>query len=155
MRTAARTFALLALLALLAPQLPLATEPLASGDKLPPATPEQLARGEWLMHDFCLACHVLESANASNPFRPKIREDNFGTPELAYANIGRLNQIRPQMSHAFRGNEDDRRALAQFLTRMAAENRPPWWKVAAPYVVLLGGVLAAGAFFLRARSARG
>lgn len=151
MRLAART---IALLAALGPAAAAAAEALPPGEKLPPATAEQFARGEWLMHDFCLACHVLDSANASNPFRPKIREDNFGTPELAYANIGRLNQIRPQMAHAFRGNEDDRRALAHFLARMAAENRPAWWKVAAPYAALLGGVLAAGAFFLRSRKTR-
>jgi len=120
-------------------------------DRLPPATPEQLARGEWLMHDFCLACHVLETKNASNPFRPKIRMENFGTPERAYANIGRLSQIRPQMAHAFRGNDDDRRALAHFLTRMAEENQLPWWKAAAPYGALAAGIAAAGAFFLRSR----
>lgn len=120
-------------------------------DRFPPPTAAQLARGEWLMHDFCLACHVLESENASNPFRPKIRMETFGTPERAYANIGRLSQIRPQMAHAFRGNDEDRRALAYFLTRMAEENQVPWWRAAAPYGALAAGVAAAGAYFLRTR----
>jgi len=103
------------------------------------------------MHDFCLACHVLETAGATNPFRPKIRMETFGTPERAYANIGRLSEIRPQMAHAFRGNDPDRRALAHFLSRMAQENRVPWWKTAAPYAALAAGVAAAGTYFLRSR----
>lgn len=124
------------------------------GEPLPAATPEQLARGEWLMHDFCLACHVLETQGASNPFRPKIRMETFGTPERAYANIGRLSGIRPQMAHAFRGSDSDRRALAYFLSRMAQENRVPWWRVAAPYLALAIGVAAAGSYFLWTRRSR-
>lgn len=124
------------------------------GEKLPPPTPQQLARGEWLMHDFCLACHVLETENASNPFRPKIRVETFGTPERAYANIGRISQIRPQMAHAFRGSDEDRRALAYFLTQMAHENVLPWWKAAAPYAALAAAVAVAGAFFARSRRSR-
>jgi len=72
----------------------LGPDALPEGEALPPPTAAQLARGEWLMHDFCLACHVLETENASNPFRPKIRMETFGTPERAYANIGRISQIR-------------------------------------------------------------
>jgi hypothetical protein len=106
------------------------------------------------MHDFCLACHVLDSKGATNPFRPKIRMETFGTPERAYANIGRLSQIQPQMTHAFRGSDDDRRALAHFLARMAQENRAPWWKAAVPYLALAAGIAAAGSYFLRARGAR-
>jgi len=132
----------------------LGPDALPEGEALPPPTAAQLARGEWLMHDFCLACHVLETENASNPFRPKIRMETFGTPERAYANIGRISQIRPQMSHAFRGSDDDRRALAYFLSQMAHENVVPPWKVAAPYAALAATVALAGAFFVRSRRRR-
>lgn len=118
----------------------------------PPETAEALARGEDRMRDFCLACHVLDAGpGITNPLRPRITPERWGTYEQAHENVGNLNRIRPQMAHAFRGNEADRQALALFLSRMARENVVPPWRRALPYAGLLGVVAIAGAFFLRAR----
>ena len=118
----------------------------------PPETPEFLARGEDRMRDFCLACHLLEAGpGVTNPLRPRITPEQWGTYDQAYENIGRLGRIRPQMAHAFRGSDEDRRALATFLARMGRENVVPWWRQALPYAALGLAVSAAGAFFLRAR----
>jgi mono/diheme cytochrome c family protein len=120
----------------------------------PPETPEALARGEDRMRDFCLACHVLEPGpGVTNPLHPKITPGKWGTYEQAWENVGNLNRIRPQMAHAFRGNDEDRRALALFLSRMGRENVIPWWKKALPYAGLALAVAAAGGFFLRSRRA--
>jgi hypothetical protein len=122
----------------------------------PPETPQALARGEDRMRDFCLACHVLEPGpGVTNPLRPRITPEKWGTFAQAYENVGNLNRIRPQMAHAFRGNDEDRQALALFLARMGRENVVPWWRKALPYAALGLGVLGAGAFFmLSARRSR-
>ena len=113
----------------------------------PPESPEALARGEDRMRDFCLACHVLEAGpGVTNPLRPRITPERWGTYEQAHENVGNLNRIRPQMAHAFRGNEADRQALALFLSRMARENVVPAWRRALPYAVLGAAVVLAGAF---------
>ncbi len=119
----------------------------------PPAeTPEALARGEDRMRDFCLACHVLDAGpGVTNPLRPRITPERWGTYAQAYENVGNLNRIRPQMAHAFRGSEADRQALALFLSRMGRENVVPPWRRALPYAGLGGAVALAAAFFLRAR----
>jgi mono/diheme cytochrome c family protein len=118
----------------------------------PPETPEALARGEDRMRDFCLACHVLDAGpGVTNPLRPRIVPERWGTYDQAWENVGQLNRIRPQMAHAFRGTDEDRRALALFLSRMARENVVPWWRRALPYAVLGLAVAAAGAFFVRSR----
>ncbi len=119
----------------------------------PPAeTPDVLARGEDRMRDFCLACHVLDAGpGVTNPLRPRITPERWGTYAQAYENVGNLNRIRPQMAHAFRGNEADRQALALFLARMGRENVVPPWRRALPYAGLAGVVALAAAFFLRSR----
>jgi hypothetical protein len=118
----------------------------------PQETPEALARGEDRMRDFCLACHVLEPGpGVTNPLHPRITPEKWGTYEQAWENVGNLNRIRPQMAHAFRGNDQDRRALALFLSRMGRENVVPWWKKALPYAGLALAVAAAGGFFLKSR----
>jgi mono/diheme cytochrome c family protein len=122
----------------------------------PPETQEALARGEDRMRDFCLACHVLEPGpGVTNPLHPRITPEKWGTYEQAWENVGNLNRIRPQMAHAFRGNDVDRRALAVFLSRMGRENVVPWWKKALPYAGLALAVAAAGGFFLRSRRGGG
>jgi len=121
----------------------------------PPETPVRLARGEDRMRDFCLACHGLEPGPAvTNPLRPKITVEKWGTYAQAHENVGQLNRIRPQMSHAFRGTEADREALARFLARMARENLVPAWRRALPYAGLAALVAASGAFHLGARARR-
>jgi mono/diheme cytochrome c family protein len=123
----------------------------------PPETPEAMARGEDRMRDFCFACHVFEPGpGVTNPLHPRITPEKWGTYEKAYENIGNLSRIRPQMSHAFRGSDEDRKALALFLARMGRENVVPWWRIALPYAGLALAVLLAGAFFLgAARRSRG
>ncbi|MEI6225629.1 MAG: cytochrome c [Deltaproteobacteria bacterium] len=117
----------------------------------PPETPQALARGEDRMRDFCFACHVFEPGpGVTNPLHPRITPEKWGTYEQAYANIGNLSRIRPQMSHAFRGNDDDRQALALFLSKLGRENVVPWWRRALPYAGLGLAVAAAGAWFIRA-----
>jgi mono/diheme cytochrome c family protein len=120
-------------------------------------TPEALARGEDRMRDFCFACHVFEPGpGVTNPLHPRITPEKWGTYEQAYQNIGNLSRIRPQMSHAFRGNDEDRKALALFLARLGRENFIPWWRVALPYAGLALAVLLAGGFLLGAsRRSRG
>lgn len=121
----------------------------------PPETPERLARGEDRMKDFCLACHVLEAGpGVTNPLRPRITPAKWGTYGQAYVNIGQLSRIRPQMVHAFRGNDQDRQALALFLSRMGRENVVPLWRKVLPYAGLFAAVAAAGAFYLAARARR-
>lgn len=116
----------------------------------PPETPEALARGEDRMRDFCLACHVLEAGpGVTNPLRPRITPEKWGTFAQAWENVGNLNRIKPQMAHAFRGNDEDRQALALFLARMGRENVVPWWRKALPYGALALAVAVAGAFFVR------
>jgi len=116
----------------------------------PPETPEALARGEDRMRDFCLACHVLEAGpGITNPLRPRITPEKWGTYAQAHENVGNLNRIRPQMAHAFRGNEADRQALALFLARMGRENVVPWWRKVMPYAGLALAVAVAGAYFVR------
>jgi hypothetical protein len=74
------------------------------------------------MRDFCLACHVLEAGpGVTNPLHPRITPEKWGTYAQAHENVGQLNRIRPQMSHAFRGTEADREALALF--EQALRNR--------------------------------
>jgi mono/diheme cytochrome c family protein len=116
----------------------------------PPETPEALARGEDRMRDFCLACHVLDAGpGITNPLRPRITPEKWGTYAQAWENVGNLNRIKPQMAHAFRGNDEDRQALALFLARMGRENVVPWWRKALPYGALALAVAVAGAFFVR------
>jgi mono/diheme cytochrome c family protein len=123
----------------------------------PPETPAALARGEDRMRDFCFACHVFEPGpGVTNPFRPRITPEKWGTYEKAYENIGNLSRIRPQMSHAFRGSDEDRKALALFLARMGRENVVPWWRQALPYAGLGIAVAAAGGYLVAAsRRSRG
>ena len=54
------------------------------------------------------------------------------------------------MAHAFRGNDDDRRALAVYLSKLGRENVVPWWKRALPYAGMALAVAAAGGFFVGA-----
>lgn len=118
----------------------------------PPETQQALARGEDRMRDFCLACHVFEAGpGVTNPLHPRITPEKWGTYEQAWTNVGNLNRIRPQMAHAFRGNEEDRRALAIYLSKLGRENVVPLWKKVLPYAGLAVLVAAAGGFFLRAR----
>ena len=114
------------------------------------ASAEDLARGQRVLQDFCLSCHVLE-AGRGNPLRPRLKPDVWGDPDKAYANIGNLLQLSRSMNQPFRGTDEDRRALAAALAALARGNRVPAWRAALPYVGLAAAVGAAGAFLAWAR----
>jgi len=105
---------------------------------------EELARGEAVMQSFCLSCH---GKDGKNPLRPRLDPDGWGDPDKAYANIGRLQQIQPKMDQPFTRSDEDRRALAGYLARLARENRRSPWEVALPYAAMAAGVAVAGGFF--------
>jgi len=119
-----------------------------TSDALAEAPSADPAQGEAVMRSFCLSCH---GKDGKNPLQPRLNPDTWGDPDQAYLNIGRLSQIQAKMDQPFTRSDEDRRALASHLARLAQENRPPIWKVALPYAMMGAGVLAAAAFFLRAR----
>ncbi len=96
------------------------------------------------MQSFCLSCH---GKDGKNPLRPRLDPDAWGDPEKAYANIGRLQQIQPRMDQPFTRSDEERRALASYLARLALANRRPLLEVALPYLAMAAGVGIAGAFF--------
>jgi len=94
-----------------------------------------------------MSCH---GKDGKNPLEPRLTPERWGDPRDAYANIGRLSQIQPRMDQPFTRSDEDRRALAEYLSVLAQQNRIPLWRAAAPYVALAAAVAGAGAFFLRA-----
>jgi len=107
--------------------------------------PPDLARGEDVMRSFCMSCH---GKDGKNPLEPRLTPEGWGDPQKAYANIGRLSQIQPRMDQPFTRSDEERRALAAYLARLAQRNRIPLWRAAAPYAALAAAVAAAGAFFV-------
>ncbi|HTP51048.1 MAG TPA: cytochrome c [Anaeromyxobacteraceae bacterium] len=119
--------------------------PLAALGSAPAPDP---GRGEQVMQSFCLSCH---GRAGKNPLEPRLNPEVWGDPDRAYLNIGRLSQIQPRMDQPFTRSDEDRRALAAYLARLARQNRVPAWKLAAPYAAMGLAVALAGAFFLWSR----
>ncbi|MFL5264538.1 MAG: c-type cytochrome [Anaeromyxobacteraceae bacterium] len=107
---------------------------------------DEVARGAAVARRFCYACHDAElGPRATNPLASKLRPELWGTPEQAYANIGRLSKLNPSMTLAFDGPEVDRRALAAYVAALARENRPAAWRTAlglAALAAVVGGAAA-------------
>jgi mono/diheme cytochrome c family protein len=114
------------------------------------ATAAMVSRGEEVARTFCYACHDGDEApRATNPLRPKLRPERWATPEQAYANIGQLAQLNPSMILAFEGSEDDRRALAAYVSDLSRRNRPPAWRLPLGLGALAAMVAAAAAWARR------
>lgn len=115
-----------------------------------PDSPDVHARGEEAMRRFCLSCHGSPGGVPEDPLGPRLRPEVWGDPALAYENIGLLWRVNRRMDQPFTGSDDDRRALASWLSRRSLQNRTPPWKAALPWVA---GVvlLVAGGFVLRSR----
>ena len=121
----------------------------------PDAAPaDELARGAAVARRFCYACHDAEPGpRATNLLAPKLRPELWGTPEQAYASIGRLSKLNPSMTLAFDGPEADRRALAAYVSALARENRPAPWRTALG-LAALAAVVGGAATWARRRLAR-
>jgi mono/diheme cytochrome c family protein len=116
-----------------------------------PASPAVLARGEQVMRRFCLSCHGSPGGIPEDPLGPRLRPELWADPERAYENVGQLWRINRRMDQPFHGSDEDRRALAAWLARRAAENRTPAWKVALPWAAAGAVLLAAGLLAVRSR----
>ena len=73
-------------------------------------TPEAVSRGRAVLAARCLHCH------ATIPLPPRVAGWSI---ERAYDAIGRLPQLRPAMP-PFAGSEEERRALAAYLSAIGA-----------------------------------
>ena len=78
-------------------------------------TPEALARGRAVLAARCLHCH------AAIPLAPRVAG---WSAERAYDAIGRLPALQPAMPR-FAGSEEERRALAVYLSALGAGAAPP------------------------------
>jgi mono/diheme cytochrome c family protein len=78
-------------------------------------TPEALARGRAVLAARCLHCH------AAIPLAPRVAG---WSAERAYDAIGRLPALQPAMPR-FAGSEEERRALAIYLSALGAGAAPP------------------------------
>ena len=103
------------------------------------------------MRRFCLSCHGSPGGVPEDPLGPRLRPEVWGDPARAYDNVGHLWRINRRMDQPFPGSDEERRALAAWLSRRALENRTPPWKVALPWAAAAAGLLAAVAVALRAR----
>jgi mono/diheme cytochrome c family protein len=111
---------------------------------------DEVARGAAVARRFCYACHDAEPGpRATNLLAPKLRPEQWGTPEQAYANIGRLSKLNPSMTLAFEGPEADRRALAAYVAALSCENRPPRWRTALGLAAVAAVVGSAAAWARR------
>ncbi len=77
-------------------------------------SPEALALGERVLAARCLHCH------ADIPLRPRVAG---WSAERAYDALGRLPQLYPAMP-AFHGSDEERRALAVYLSALGAGAAP-------------------------------
>ena len=116
-----------------------------------PDSPDVHARGEEAMRRFCLSCHGSPGGTPEDTLGPRLRPELWGDPALAYENIGRLWHINRRMDQPFTGSEEDRRALASWLSHRALQNRAPPWKAALPWAAAGVALLAAGGLVLRSR----
>ncbi len=119
-----------------------------------PPSPEVLARGEQVMRRFCLSCHGSPGGKVEDPLGPRLLPEVWGSPTQAYENVGALQRINRRMDQPFRGTDDERRDLAEWLARRALENRTPAWQVALPWVAAGAGLLFAAGFAVRAGTRR-
>lgn len=116
--------------------------------------PGQLARGARVADRFCYACHDREaSSRGHNPLLPRLDLARFGTPDRAYASVGRLEQLSAGMTLPFQGSEEERRALASWLADAAQREHAR--RSRQRRAVLLGVAAAAlGAAVLALRASR-
>jgi mono/diheme cytochrome c family protein len=84
---------------------------------------DALALGEKVANDFCMSCHSLDDPQ-NNPLRHAMKHEPalWSSEESAYESIGKLEEINASMSLEFGGTEDERRALAKYLQKLASEN---------------------------------
>jgi mono/diheme cytochrome c family protein len=84
---------------------------------------DAIALGEQVASDFCMSCHSLEDPE-NNPLKPamRLKPALWNTETSAYESIGNLEQINASMSLEFGGTEEERRALARYLQKLASEN---------------------------------
>lgn len=84
---------------------------------------DALALGEKVASDFCMSCHSLDDPK-DNPLRPamKLKPALWQDEQAVYKAIGDLDAINPAMSLEFSGTDDERRALARYLHKLASEN---------------------------------
>jgi len=131
--------------------VPVRLLPLCAALALPAAgLAADTALGARVARDFCLACHDHEAGpGAQNPLLPRLSEDRFGTPERAYASIGRLLELNPVMVLPFEGTEGERRALAPWLAAQARRNRAGWWQTALAVAGLTAALGGTGLWALR------
>jgi hypothetical protein len=106
------------------------------------ADPVALIVGRAAADRFCYACHDRETRRAGNPLLPRLDLARFGTPELAYASVGRLQQLSASMTLPFEGPEAERRALATWLADAAQREAT---RRRAPARLALASALAAAA----------
>jgi mono/diheme cytochrome c family protein len=79
------------------------------------------ALGERVLAEFCLSCHTLDDPR-QNALVPKLRASKlWSTEDAAYRNIGRLKEINRAMLVQFSGTDEERRALASTLVRLATD----------------------------------
>ncbi len=132
-------------MALLGVALPAPALAAADGD------PALRARGEQVMRSFCLSCHGSPGGRVEDPLGPRLDPEVWGDPARAHENVGALWRVNRRMDQPFTGSDEDRRALAAWLSHRAAQNRAPAWRVAAPWIGGAAAVLVAAAVALRAR----
>ena len=89
----------------------------------PEPAAEAAERGRALLEEHCLSCHSLRSA-ADDPPALLPRRLQGWTAERAYAELGRLKRLNEQMLD-FAGSDEERRALADTLAGLAAEEVAP------------------------------
>lgn len=77
-------------------------------------SPEALALGESILASRCLHCH------AEIPLAPRVAG---WTAERAYEALGRLPELYPAMP-PFHGTDEERRALAVYLSALGARPAP-------------------------------
>ena len=84
---------------------------------------DAVALGEKVASDFCMSCHSLDDPK-DNPLKAgmRLKPALWNSEEAAYDSIGKLEQINASMSLEFGGSEDERRALAKYLQKLASEN---------------------------------
>jgi mono/diheme cytochrome c family protein len=78
-------------------------------------TPAALERGRAVVRGRCLHCH------ATIPLAPRVAG---WSAERAYDALGRLPELRPAMP-AFSGDDQERRAVAVYLSALGAGAAPP------------------------------
>ncbi len=111
--------------------------------------PETLARGERVMRRFCLSCHGSPGGTVEDPLGPRLRPEVWSDEARAYAQIGEMWRLNRRMDQPFTGPDEDRRALAAWLSWRAARNTVPAWHAALPWAAAAIGLALAAAVLAR------